>query len=442
LAPSAVVTISIGAPGVITWNYHGLPAGTPIVLTTTEGLPGGLAPGVTYYVSSAAITINTFTLSATVAGALAGNADITMIGVQSGVQTATAPTTVIWANHGLTPNDPLIFGTNGTLPSPLVVGVGYFVLPSLIESGSFQIAAVVGGAPITMGSSQSGIQTGALSANQIMIGGNLSQTMINALEFLTGSLDAQISLCNYAAAGPSLFVIYGNGGTVGNLFALACSTSGSTVSGAFLSGAGGVLTMFGQIGDFQNFITPPGADPYVFDMRWESYDGTTIVYLFGGTITWTQGITRTMDVTTPTPILASFTLAAGLPIPIGDGDEIICADAGGGPAVLVSAGGVWTRVREDSYLKRAISYGGVTLTPLVDANIQNFSAQLTGNVVISLSPNNAYQGAKFRIVSPYSLGIYSFVVNGFPLLQNQWIEFAYDATALAWAQVGNGSILI
>ena len=82
------------------------------------------------------------------------------------------------------------------------------------------------------------------------------------------------------------------------------------------------------------------------------------------------------------------------------------------------------------------------MTPLVDANIQNFSAQLTGNVVISLSPNNAYQGAKFRIVSPYSLGIYSFVVNGFPLLQNQWIEFAYDATALAWAQVGNGSILI
>lgn len=78
---SAVVTISIAAPGVVTWNAHGLAAGQRITFSTTGAVPTGLTTGVNYYVL--APTANTFNVAAT-----PGGTAITTSGTQSGVHTA------------------------------------------------------------------------------------------------------------------------------------------------------------------------------------------------------------------------------------------------------------------------------------------------------------------------------------------------------------------
>lgn len=79
---SSTVTITIAAPGVVTWTDHGLSANNTIRFTTTGALPTGLAINTTYYVKTV-LSPNTFTVSAS-----AGGAAITTSGTQSGVQTA------------------------------------------------------------------------------------------------------------------------------------------------------------------------------------------------------------------------------------------------------------------------------------------------------------------------------------------------------------------
>ncbi|MYM31481.1 hypothetical protein GTP58_24410 [Duganella sp. CY15W] len=79
----AVVTISVGSPGVITWPGHGQAAGTPVSFESTGVLPGGLLPNVVYYIVSPAT--NTLSVSATMGGAA-----IATTGPQSGVHNATA----------------------------------------------------------------------------------------------------------------------------------------------------------------------------------------------------------------------------------------------------------------------------------------------------------------------------------------------------------------
>jgi hypothetical protein len=79
---SSTVTITIAAPGVVTWTDHGLRVNDTIRFTTTGALPTGLAAGTTYYVKTV-LSPNTFTVSAS-----AGGAAITTSGTQSGVQTA------------------------------------------------------------------------------------------------------------------------------------------------------------------------------------------------------------------------------------------------------------------------------------------------------------------------------------------------------------------
>lgn len=85
-APESVVTISVASPGVITWNDHGLLAGQPVVFSTTGALPTGLTAGTVYYVLSAGLTQNAFS----VANAPGGTA-IDTSSTQSGVHTAVAP---------------------------------------------------------------------------------------------------------------------------------------------------------------------------------------------------------------------------------------------------------------------------------------------------------------------------------------------------------------
>ena len=85
-APESNVTISVGTPGVITWNAHGLPAGQPVVFTSTGTLPTGLTAGTVYYVVSAGLTASSFSVSATVGGTA-----INTTAAGSGVHTASAP---------------------------------------------------------------------------------------------------------------------------------------------------------------------------------------------------------------------------------------------------------------------------------------------------------------------------------------------------------------
>jgi hypothetical protein len=82
-APSATVTLSIASPGVVTWASHGIPEGTPTILTTTGALPTGLTAGRIYYVVKA--QAGSFQLAAE-----RGGRPIVTTGSQSGVHTATA----------------------------------------------------------------------------------------------------------------------------------------------------------------------------------------------------------------------------------------------------------------------------------------------------------------------------------------------------------------
>jgi hypothetical protein len=78
----STVTITIAAPGVITWTAHGLSVNDTIRFTTTGALPTGLAINTTYYVKEV-LSANTFTVSTS-----AGGAAVTTSGTQSGTQTA------------------------------------------------------------------------------------------------------------------------------------------------------------------------------------------------------------------------------------------------------------------------------------------------------------------------------------------------------------------
>lgn len=79
---SSTVTITIAAPGVVTWTGHGLSEGDPIRFTTSGALPTGLAINTTYYVKQV-LSPNTFTVASSVGGSA-----ITTSGTQSGTQTA------------------------------------------------------------------------------------------------------------------------------------------------------------------------------------------------------------------------------------------------------------------------------------------------------------------------------------------------------------------
>lgn len=85
---SAVVTLTIASPTVISWTAHALAAGAGVKFATTGALPTGLTAGTTYYVSTASLATDTFRIADTQAHALAGTNSINTSGSQSGVHTA------------------------------------------------------------------------------------------------------------------------------------------------------------------------------------------------------------------------------------------------------------------------------------------------------------------------------------------------------------------
>lgn len=95
---TAAVTVTIAAPGVMTWTAHGLVSGQRIQLSTTGALPTGLVAATTYWVT--VIDANTFNLSTSLANAQAATF-ITTTGSQSGVHTAVNFSITIANNLGL-----------------------------------------------------------------------------------------------------------------------------------------------------------------------------------------------------------------------------------------------------------------------------------------------------------------------------------------------------
>lgn len=80
----ATVTMTIAAPGVISWPGHTLSANDPVQFTSTGVLPTGFVTATNYYVVGASIVAGvSFQLSAT-----PGGAAITTTGAQSGIHTA------------------------------------------------------------------------------------------------------------------------------------------------------------------------------------------------------------------------------------------------------------------------------------------------------------------------------------------------------------------
>ena len=164
IAPTNTVTISIATPGVITWAAHYLPAGSPVIFSSTGTLPTGLVSGTTYYVSyDGNYSWTAFAVAATQADALAGINSIAMTGTQSGVQTCVAPTTVIWLSNTLYSVSKVQFTTTGSLPSGLSVSTPYYIslLPNTTVSTcrAFQVTATLNGTPIDLSGVQSGTQT-------------------------------------------------------------------------------------------------------------------------------------------------------------------------------------------------------------------------------------------------------------------------------------------
>lgn len=82
----STVTISSATPAVVTWNAHGLAAGTTVRFETTGALPTGLVAGTTYFVAATpAPATNTFSISATIGGSA-----IATTAAGSGIHTAYA----------------------------------------------------------------------------------------------------------------------------------------------------------------------------------------------------------------------------------------------------------------------------------------------------------------------------------------------------------------
>jgi len=110
--------------------------------------------------------------------------------------------------------------------------------PGIRASGSINFAGQpANGNTFTLNGTTVTFVTGTPTGNQVQIGINLNTTINNAVSFLNGSADAQISKCTYFnGGGTQIIIFYDVIGTAGNSFTLAEVGANTTVSGATLAG--------------------------------------------------------------------------------------------------------------------------------------------------------------------------------------------------------------
>ena len=156
--PTSVVTFAITyAAFAVTWAAHGLVANTPVSFTTTGTLPWPIVAGAVYYVVGTSITTNSFQLSTSINGLAMPGIGITATGVQTAV--ATIPAVVTWAAHGLVSGASVQLSTTGALPTGISAGATYYIINP--TTNTFQLAASLGGNPITITGTQSGTPSAA-----------------------------------------------------------------------------------------------------------------------------------------------------------------------------------------------------------------------------------------------------------------------------------------
>lgn len=68
-APESTVTISVAAPGVVTWTGSEFQAGQPVMFSTEGTMPAGLTAGTVYYVVADGLTADEFSVAAEPGGA-------------------------------------------------------------------------------------------------------------------------------------------------------------------------------------------------------------------------------------------------------------------------------------------------------------------------------------------------------------------------------------
>jgi hypothetical protein len=207
----------------VSWSSSSFAADSPIAFQSSGTLPSPLVANTVYYVLSASLGANSFQIATTVGGspitfsggsgthkgfgdwgrdfylyetryatnvangeqwnpdyitAFSGFSPYRFMQMQNtytgnrAASTVTfSGTTITWTgsgtifgtgdipNLGAVPGQTIMFQTTGTLPSPLVLGVPYYILAASLAVNSFQIATTAGGSPITF-SGGSGTQTG------------------------------------------------------------------------------------------------------------------------------------------------------------------------------------------------------------------------------------------------------------------------------------------
>jgi hypothetical protein len=142
------------------------------------------------------------------------------------------------------------------------------------------------GEAIKIGSTTVTFVASGASGNQVDIGSSLQATLASLLQFLQTSADAQLSQCSYEAYNQTLMVSFDVAGVAGNNFDLATTAAEATASSATLTGGGTQLQITAPISDIADFV-----GTYAYDCRYEGLFSTAL--MFGGTITFIQGITQT-----------------------------------------------------------------------------------------------------------------------------------------------------
>lgn len=141
---NATVTVTIAAPGVMTWTSHGLYSGQVIRLTTTGALPTGLAVNTDYFIT--VIDANTFRLSTTLANQVAGTY-ITTTGSQSGTHTATCSTKSRGTGAGTTELQQVlgVYVNKNAITNGPAAGYGTYVGTVLTDASGATVSMHFGG---------------------------------------------------------------------------------------------------------------------------------------------------------------------------------------------------------------------------------------------------------------------------------------------------------
>ena len=78
------------------------------------------------------------------------------------------PAVITWAGgHGLEAGSPVVFTTDGSLPTGLTAGTAYYVLATDLTPTTFKVAATPGGDPIATTSDGTGVLTAVLCASAV-----------------------------------------------------------------------------------------------------------------------------------------------------------------------------------------------------------------------------------------------------------------------------------